>query len=116
MVQRAGSANWRKLCIKVCCGERRNALSARTQRASVRCRRASEKLERAAAWRPEPICEKRLVLEMSEKSMRIEWAARQTLPQRGAATSWLCESASGESGAPEGSSAMHADYPLYVIR
>jgi len=55
---RAGSASWRKLCIKVCRGERRNALSARTHRAFARSRRASENSERAVAWRQEPAVEK----------------------------------------------------------
>src|SRR5579872_4099860 len=54
---RAGSASWRKLCIKVCHGERRNASRRARERALARSRRAAENSERAVVWRQEPAVE-----------------------------------------------------------
>src|SRR5258708_3769592 len=50
---------------------------------------------------------------VGKKNGHLESAARQTLPQCRAATSWLRSNTSGESGASEAAGAMHAHYPLY---
>ena len=112
-LRRAQSAVWRKLCIRIYRGDRRNALSARTGRAFVRCRRASAEFRRAVVRRPELIFEIPLAPEVCKKNWRYASGTWQSPPRSTSATSWLHRIGNGEPGLIGPKCALHLQYAVY---